>query len=372
MRLTLMIAMKTAGAVLLAGAMGTLGACAASAETGTPLAAATQHTAAMPHFYVTANAQGAADSILLSVRNSATGSLIASTHVPSGPVGISVTGAADNRTFVVGAATTGDIRTPVYSLWRIHLSATGVPSAPQRIRIVIPLRALPGARTSLVGISLSPDGTRLAVSLERSAPSVDTFNPTGLIEVIDLASGRVRTWTSSAVGSFAGQPSWTGPATVAFAWWRVTFSVFPRVADHIAGIGSFSAALPGGSLPGRLTPVPAAAGLRSLAFGGSSTGLATACVNEAVGGGGRGVVIARFGQIGVASGQFRVMSTQEAAYHDRGTGSALLARCGGVLSVDPSGQHALVYGTGFGRLDTNRFTALPGLVTTGVGASAAW
>jgi hypothetical protein len=40
-----------------------------------------------------------------------------------------------------------------------------------------------------------------------------------------------------------------------------------------------------------------------------------------------------------------------------------------VLSVDPSGQHALVYGFSFGRLDGAVFTALP---AEDGSSSAAW
>jgi len=377
MRLTTMKAIKAAGAVLLAGVMGTLGACAASAETGsrpaaTTPAAAVPHGAAMPHYYVTASAQGP-DEVSLSVRNSANGAVVGGAHVPGGPLGVSVTAAADDRTFVVGAVGTGDGRLARYSLWRIHLSAAGVPSQPERLtKAVIPLGIQPGTRISVVGTALSPDGSKIAVSLERLAFSVDTFNPVGMIYVIDLASGKVGNWSSPAIGSWAGQPSWTGPSTVAFAWWQVTFSVFPRVAQHVAGIGSISVGAGGGSLPGRLAPVQRVLGIRSVAFGGGATGLAIACVNEAVGGGGHGVIIARFGQIFAATGLFRILATQTAGYRDPGTGSGLLARCGAVASLDPSGQHALVYGTGFGRLDAGRFTALAGLSSTGTGAGAAW
>lgn len=372
MRLTTVKAIKATGAVLLAGVMGTLGACAASAETGAASTANAPHrAAAMPHYYVTVNAQGPDDTSVW-VRNSATGAVVAGTHVPGGPLGVSVTAAADDRTFVVGTTPSGDALRAPYTLWRIHLSAAGVPSRPQRLTsIAIPLGVGPGKRTTVVGIALSPDGSKVAVSLERFALSVDTFNPSGILEVIDLASGKVRSWTSPAIGTWAGQPSWAGPSTVAFAWWRVTFSVFPRVAQHIAGIGSVNIGS-GGALPGRLAPVPQAVGLRSVAFGGGATGLAIACVNEPVGGGGRGVVMARFGQIGVTTGQFRILSTQTASYRDTGTASALLARCGSVVSVDTSGQHALVYGTGFGRLDAAKFTALAGLSAAGAGSGAAW
>lgn len=380
MRLTTVKAIKTTGAVLLAGVMGTLGACEASAQTGVAPAASAPHGAAtrqatplaMPRYYVTVNAQGP-DDTSVSVRNSGTGAVVAGTHVPGGPLGVSVTAAADDRTIVVGTSAPGDSPRAVYSLWRIHLSAAGVPSRPQRLTsAAIQLSVGLGKRTTVVGIALSPDGSKVAVSLERFAPSVDTFNPSGVLEVIDLASGKVRSWTSPAIGTWAGQPSWAGPSTVAFAWWRVTFSVFPRVAQHVAGIGSVSLGSGGSVLPGHLAPVPQAVGLRSVAFGGGATGLAIACVNERVGGGGRGVIMARFGQVGVTTGQFRILATQTASYRDAGTASALLARCGSVVSLDTSGQHALVYGTGFGRLDAARFTALAGLAADGTGSGAAW
>jgi len=381
MRLISMNVTRTAGAVLLAGAIGTLLACAASAQPArtAPQLARTPQATSMPRYYVTTTGQGQA--AVLDVWSSATGALTGTVHVPGLPVGSTVAASADGRSFVVGTVSAaGATRLSTYRLFRVHVSGTGVPSQPAPVAGIaiplgagplgaIPLGAGPSGHGSVVGIALSPDGARIAVSVEYFAPSVDTFNPSAAIEVIDLATGKVRTWSGSPAGYWAGPPSWAGPATVAFAWWRVTFRVFPRVAQHVAGIGSVSTTGAGTSLPGTLVPLSTALGIRSVAFApGSPQGVAIACLNHP----GNGGVTADLGRLSLPSGQFRVISTETAAVGQSQSG--LLARCGSVISVDPSGRHALVYGLVFGRLDLNAgsFTALPGFSPSGGAVAAAW
>lgn len=60
----------------------------------------------------------------------------------------------------------------------------------------------------LAGMALSPDANMLAVSLEHEGiiAGLQTY---GVVEVIDLATGKTRTWTGrSTSGYWAGVPSW--------------------------------------------------------------------------------------------------------------------------------------------------------------------
>jgi hypothetical protein len=343
-------------AVILAGSLILVPASAVAAAPG---GTAARQAVAMPRYYVTASTGVA------TVHNSATGAVTGTVRVPGGPSGTTVTVAADERSFIVGTGSGSQ-----YRFFLMRLSSAGVPGKPAQLPGSMPLAAHPMSRTSVTGIALSPDGTKLAVSVEHFAPTVDTFVPFAAIEVIDLATGKVHSWPAARQGWWAGPPSWAGGNTkVAFAWWQVTSPVFPRIAQHVAGIGVLDTSK-AAALPGSLMPLSPALGIRSVAFAsGSPVGVAVACLSEAVGGSGGGVVIARIGQVRLGSGQVRVLASQTVHYSDATARVTLLQRCGSLVSVDPNGQHVLVYGTGFGRVDGVVFRSLPGLPADG---TAAW
>lgn len=61
-----------------------------------------------------------------------------------------------------------------------------------------------------------------------------------------------------------------------------------------------------------------------------------------------------------ANGQtVNVLRSQIERYSSANQGNLLFDECTGVKSVDPSGQHLLVQGFQFGRIDNGVYTALP-------------
>jgi hypothetical protein len=76
-------------------------------------------------------------------------------------------------------------------------------------------------------------------------------------------------------------------------------------------------------------------------------------------------------EVDVADRQVTALRTQTASYTGPDGETTAEANCD-VLAVDPTGQHALVRGFGFGRIDNGTFTPLPGIPPDAVLASAAW
>ena len=124
------------------------------------------------------------------VRATATGATLARVTTRTPFVG--VTGAADDRTFVLDAqrqvvgATVRWLGQPEFSLLR--LSAAGAEES--FTRLTIP--ALPEG-TAVTGLALSPDGSKLAVEVDSG-----NFGQPGLLEigVYTLATGAFRTWST--------------------------------------------------------------------------------------------------------------------------------------------------------------------------------
>jgi hypothetical protein len=164
--------------------------------------------------------------LLAVVRATATGATLAriTTRTPF----VGVTGAADDRTFVLDAQrqVMGPTVTwpgqPQFSLLR--LTASGAEESYTRLA----LAPLPKG-SAVTGLALTPDGSKLAVEVD----SERNFNP-GLLEirVYTLATGAFRTWSANGStdpedpGGFTGSGtdgsesiSWAADAkTLAFDW----------------------------------------------------------------------------------------------------------------------------------------------------------
>lgn len=322
----------------------------------------------MPRYYVTIAVPGEAVRVTpaVVVHDSRDGAVTGSTVVPTPDPGFSadITGAADDRTFVVGAPEAGADRKATYHLFRLLLSGRGVPGR------LTELRGLAIALGSgwVTGIALSPDGGKLAVAIQGWAPRAPVFTPFAVIDVVDLRTRQTRSWRSPVTGYWAGAPSWTDQnTTLAFPWWHEAYQVMIGIDGLIVGFGQLNTADLHAPLPGTLIAPPASA-LRSVVFAsGSTRGVAAACQESAAGT--AGTISAFTGEISRADpGRFQVFHTEAEHFIDSRTAEILGSSCA-VLSVDPSGQHALMYGFSFGRLDGGVFTALP---AEDGSSSAAW
>src|SRR5215813_2555416 len=207
----------------------------------------------MPRYYVAIPAPGEGvrmTSLPVVVHESRTGAVTGSTVVPNATPGFGadVSGAANDHTFVVGGTVTGPRGEASYHLFRLLVSGRGVPSRLTEMRGL----AIELGTGQITGIALSPDGSKLAVAIQRSVLRASVFMPFAVIDVIDLRAGRTRSWRSSVIGYWAGTPSWMDQnTTLAFPWWHEAFNVMMGADGRIVGFGQLNTADQDAQLPGR-------------------------------------------------------------------------------------------------------------------------
>jgi hypothetical protein len=177
---------------------------ARGAATGTGRTHAPAAGATVPEYYLTLHQTSVTSVASLVVSDTRTGKQVAAVPAPAGGTFIGVTGAADDRTFVVdavhGSLGFGDgnphyvaavARPRTWYLLRIF------PGSAQPARLTpLPIPAT-AEKTVVHGIALSPDGTRLAIAL-RPDENDDALGPAEL-RIYSVATGRVlRSWTAPA------------------------------------------------------------------------------------------------------------------------------------------------------------------------------
>ena len=126
------------------------------------------------------------------VRATATGAVLATVRPPRPYATFTwVTGAADDRTFVLAAQPGGQPTASgrvVMKFFALRLD----PAAGTAKLTALPTPAVSGIWIQTQGLALSPDGEKLAVALSRAAQSA--------IEVFDLAGGPSREWKATLPG----------------------------------------------------------------------------------------------------------------------------------------------------------------------------
>jgi hypothetical protein len=316
----------------------------AAAVTAAPPAPAAAR--GMPPFYAVADHTRPA----AVVRASATGQIASTVPLPSGtdPKLTQVTAAGDDRTFALAS----------YSLargtqfYQLRITASGQSTG--LTRLAIP--PLP-AREAANAIALTPDGTRLAVAIQ-------TNGGHGQIEVITLASGAVRSWTTAHSGTpedlswdAAGRQLayfWTGAGASADGLWLLDTGA-PGTA-----LLSGQRLLPQTVGPDEVQDALITPSARTIIASVTYHGTTQVSQGTAVG----GIV-----EISAQTGRpVQTLLAQRAA-HSTDAGwyitSCLLP------SIDRTGHHLLVSCDQFGRLDRGRFTAVPGAAPQ-TAVAAAW
>ena len=311
-------------------------------------------------YYVAVNSDGRS----ASVWDAATGKGLGTIAAPTETAGHGsryltsftvIAAAGDDRTFVL-AATAGTSRQQALPVWlfEVRLAADGSPG---------PLRPLsfPRQEQGAVGhsyqnissIALTADGTELAIATNRTT-SGDQNGPAD-IEVVTLATGATRTWTSTpqAIGSL----SWAGDSTLAYA---------------CDGVCVLDTTAPGDALSQSRVLIPWSTRYHGL------QGLQWPMITPD----GSAIYVAMEsgpGSIGLVEFSARTGRPLREVIQPQNTDGGFC----GTLWSDPSGQHltaACGWGTRTGTIDNGRFTLVrnlpprdPGLVSNGAGGDLiAW
>ena len=334
--------------------------------------------ASLPRFYVTTSSGPGGRGIQAVVRASASGRVTGTVPVPSAlPVewadsgGTFVTAAADDRSFIIGVQG-GQAPTKIgldLRLFRFAISAAGKPGH------LTELAPAPMRNETTEGIALSPDGKLLAVSLQNDSSP----DPVGAIQVLNLATGAIRTWTAPARSVYIpGPPSWAdGSRVIAFTWLRSTQS---GLMSAPRGIRLLDTAAPGDNLVAGTVIVPrgvvAAGSLVSALITPDGRDVIVVTWRDLTPRASTHTVVVQFAELQASTGRLvRLLRTQTERYdqvHVITVEDSL-----GVLSLGSQGRYALVQGVKFGWLDVGgpdpgRFTPLPAVPAGQYVNFAAW
>lgn len=309
------------------------------------------------------------------IRDTATGKITGTVKIMTDyfPASVAVTAAPDERSFILGTEKVAPkgTRAPGYQeyrFFRLPISAGGRPGH------LIELPAYPVPPNAFItGIALSPDGTLLAVS---STYGVGRQNghaaaEVGAVEVINLVTGAVRTWTAGMQqGHYfePGQPSWAdGNRMIAFTWQRA--KSMTNDAMTMEGVRLLDTEAPGDNLAANsrlIMPKKAVSGtIESALITPDGRDVLVATSHEVPPGGGRGTIFVQISEVPAAgSGPVRVLRTETA--RATATTQGMLSDSGQVLSLAPGGRYALIQCIQFGWLDLDlgRFTPLPASAPT--------
>ena len=334
--------------------------------------------AGLPRFYVTTSSTTDGRGVQAVVRASASGQVTGTVPLPSAnPVewadsgGTFVTAAADDRSFIIGVQGSvgptsigSDLR-----LFRFSISSAGQPGHLTELAVA----PMPDETTE--GIALSPDGKLLAVSLQNdSSPDV-----VGALQVLNLATGAIRTWTAPAHSVYIpGPPSWAdGSRLIAFTWLNADQSglmAAPR------GILLLDTAAPGDSLMGRTVIVPSgvvgAGSIVSALITPDGRDVIVVTWRDLTPRAKTHTVVVQVAELQASTGRLvRLLRTQTGRYNQ--VTVITLEDSLGVLSLGSQGRYALVQGSQFGWLDVGgydpgQFTPLPALPAGQYVNFAAW
>jgi hypothetical protein len=267
------------------------------------------------------------------VRASATGKLISTVNPPAGCVmkTYTVAAAGNDRDFVAGCDTRDST-----VFYRLRITASGQVSS--LTRLTVP----PFPHGFLSDMALTADGSKLAVSFSGSGRQ-------GELEVVNAATGAVRTWVG-------------GPSGLSWA-------------DHGTKLGFFSGAVQGGlhildvnapgtSLAAARLILPRQVGsdfVQDAVLSPDGT-TAIAMVSYQLADSlhvTRQSVVGGIVEISVRTG--KPLSTLLVQHpYPQQTGGLAIVDCQ-IGSVDATGHHVLLSCNQFGRLDRSRFTTLPGV-----------
>jgi len=305
--------------------------------------------AGMPRYYVTVDHLRP----VAEVRSAKTGKILSTVPLPRriDPKQSQIAAADDGRGFALTL-----FSFPQTRFYWLRVSADGHSA---RLTALNAAPLPPGEYAD--GIAVSPDGSRLAVAIQRGG------GQHGAVTVVSLATGAARTWTTGRPGIPAGV-SWADGRRLGFFWEGT------GAAQRGSGLWELDTAAPGHALLSGRRILPIVTGGDTVQYAQLTTaGTVIAAVNyNGTAHVGRGTVVG--GIVALSTRTGRPLSTllaEHAAYSadpdDPGwyITSCLLA------GADRTGRHLLVSCARFGRQDRGRFTPLPGVAPQSA-VAAAW
>src|SRR5580700_4913939 len=301
------------------------------------------------------------------IRDSAAGRITGTVKIVTDdfPAPVTVATAPDGRSFIIGTYEPNPKGTRAtgyqeYRFFRLPISVDGKPGHLTELPpYPVPMCA------SVQGIALSPDGALLAVSSMYNGPGGIPAILAAKVEVINLATGKVRIWTAGIQrGHYyvPGSPSWAdGDRMIAFTWQHSQSLTNDNMT--MEGVRLLDTDAPGDNLANSRMIVSrkAVSGtIQSALITPDGRDVLMATFRNVPSGGNRGTVTAQIAEAPAAgSGPVRVLRTETARYTVNTKG--YLDDASQVLSLDPTGRYALIQGFQFGWLDLDlgRFTPLP-------------
>jgi hypothetical protein len=305
--------------------------------------------AGMPRYYVTVDHFRP----VAEIRATATGKILSTVPLPRriDPKLSQVAAAGDGRGFALAL-----FSIPRTRFYWLRVSADGRSA---RLTALTATPLPPGEHAD--GIALSPGGSRLAVAIQRSG------GQHGAVEVVSLATGAARTWTTGRPGFPVGV-SWADDRRLGLFWSGA------GAAQGSSGLWELDSVAPGHALLSGRRVLPEVTGGDTVQYAQLTTaGTAIAAVTyNGTTHVGRGTVVGGIVELSAQTGRpLRTLLAERAAHAaDPGRpgwyiGSCLLA------AADRTGGHLLVSCDRFGRLDRGRFTPLPGAAPQ-TAIAAAW
>jgi hypothetical protein len=300
----------------------------------------------MPRYYVTADHGHPAAQI----RDSATGKTLCVVPLPGGidPKMSQVALAGNDHTFVLA----------LFSFPRTRFYLLRVTAGGRSARLAA--LAIPPLPTGAVadGIAVTADGSRLAVSVQFSG------GRRGAVEVVSLATGALRIWTSARAG-LPGELSWVDGGRELGFFWQGEGPAGGSPRTSASGLWLLDTTAPGGDLMSGRRILPAQVGsdtVQSAVLTPDGTKVIASVNYTGTGFIGRGTVVGGLAELSARTGRpLRTLLAEHAAYSaDSGHPGWYITACV-LVAPDTTGNHLLVSCDSFGRLDHGRFTHLPGV-----------
>jgi hypothetical protein len=317
----------------------------------------TPTAAALPRYFATVGGQ--VTGLALTIHRTSSGKAVARLPFSASVSPVrAVAASSSGRVFYV--AVQRDVSNSQFDVvvYRAKLSADGHWTIG-----LLPLKLPEGHYLSLSEIGVSPDGRRVAVTLQ----SFVTARQHAELVVAPLnGKGAARVWSAPSVAAIALDPVWTDHHDVAFLW-----------QDHLTGSDKFGGrsqervldtSRSGSDLRSAKVLITSPTGVIESAYASPHGGpIFAAIANDKPLKGQNGTSTVRLVWFTPHHSGFTILAIHNAAYHNlpgRDTDNTLFK----VFGLDQSGQHALVASPGLGMMTVFKLTPLPGkhgLVTGG-------